>query len=74
MNAPLHLISSDGTATRHPNPEAIARTIVTQDHPRLRFNYRTKFTERWEPRGVGGSPGRPSSPPPARPASRSKLD
>jgi hypothetical protein len=54
VNAPLHLISSDGTATRHPNPEAIARTIVTQDHPRLRFNYRTKFTEIWEPHGSGG--------------------
>jgi hypothetical protein len=54
VNAPLHLISSDGTATRHPNPEAIARTIVTQDRPRLRFNYRTKFTEIWEPHGVGG--------------------
>ncbi len=54
VSAPLHLISSDGTATRHPNPEAIARTIVTQDNPRLRFNYRTKFTEVWEPRGVGG--------------------
>jgi hypothetical protein len=54
VSAPLHLISSDGTATRHPNPEAIARTIVTQDHPRLRFNYRTKFTEVWEPHGVGG--------------------
>ncbi len=54
VSAPLHLISSDGTATRHPNPEAIARTIVTQDRPRLRFNYRTKFTEVWEPHGVGG--------------------
>jgi hypothetical protein len=55
VSAPLHLISSDGTATRHPNPEAIARTIVTQDHPRLRFNYRTKYTELWEPRDVRGA-------------------
>jgi hypothetical protein len=54
VSAPVHLISSDGTSTHHPHPEAIARTIVTQDHPRLRFNYRTEFTERWEPRGVGG--------------------
>lgn len=48
IRAPLHLISTDGTQTRHPNPEAVARTIVTQDDPRLLFNYRTEFTEIWD--------------------------
>ena len=74
VNAPLHLISSDGTATRHPNPEAIARTIVTQDHPRLRFNYRTKFTEAWEPRGVGGFAWEAEFPPVGSKGLTVKLD
>jgi beta-lactamase superfamily II metal-dependent hydrolase len=49
VRSPLHLFSSDGTKTKHPNPEAVARAIVTQDRPELRFNYRTKFNEMWDP-------------------------
>lgn len=44
-----HLISADGTQTRHPNPGAIARVVVTQDAPQFVFNYRTAFTEAWDP-------------------------
>ena len=53
IHAPLHLVSTDGTQTHHPDPEAIARTIVTQDNPQFAFNYRTTFTEAWEPRRGG---------------------
>jgi hypothetical protein len=74
VSAPLHLISSDGTATRHPNPEAIARTIATQEHPRLRFNYRTKFTEVWEPRGVGGFAWEAEFPEPGKTGLTVKVD
>jgi hypothetical protein len=49
VRSPLHLFSSDGTKTKHPNPEAVARAIVTQEKPELRFNYRTKFNEMWDP-------------------------
>jgi hypothetical protein len=48
VSAPTHLVSTDGTQTHHPNAEAIARTIVTQDRPRLQFNYRTEFNEMWD--------------------------
>jgi beta-lactamase superfamily II metal-dependent hydrolase len=48
IRSPLHLFSSDGTKTEHPNQEAVARTIVTQKAPELRFNYRTKFNEMWD--------------------------
>lgn len=33
------LISTDGSTFHHPNPEALARIIVTQDRPELIFNY-----------------------------------
>jgi beta-lactamase superfamily II metal-dependent hydrolase len=49
VQAPIHLVSTDGTQTRHPSPEAIARVIVTQERPRLQFNYRTEHTEMWDP-------------------------
>jgi hypothetical protein len=51
VSAPRHLVSTDGTQTHHPNAEAIARTIVTQDRPLLEFNYRTEFNEMWDPGG-----------------------
>ena len=53
---------------------AIARTIVTQDHPRLRFNYRTKFTEVWEPHGVGGFAWEAEFPPVGSKGLTVKLD
>lgn len=49
VRAPLHLVSTDGTQTRHPSPQAIARAIVTQKRPRLQFNYRTEHNEIWDP-------------------------
>jgi beta-lactamase superfamily II metal-dependent hydrolase len=49
LRAPLHLVSTDGTQTRHPSPEAIARTIVAQQRPSIQFNYRTEHTEMWDP-------------------------
>jgi hypothetical protein len=57
VSAPIHLVSTDGTQTQHPNREAIARTIVTQERPSLRFNYRTRFNEMWD----AGSTARPAA-------------
>ena len=34
----------------HPNPAAVSRIITTRPNVRLEFNYRTKFTTRWESR------------------------
>jgi len=45
----LLLVSTDGTQTHHPHPEAVARAVVTQEHAQLVFNYRTKYTELWDP-------------------------
>ena len=51
IESPVHLISSDGTQTKHPHLEAVARAVVTQQNPRLVFNYRTEFSEMWDPAG-----------------------
>jgi hypothetical protein len=43
-----HLFSSNGTSTKHPHPEAVARTIAgTGQGSTLYFNYSTRFTEPW---------------------------
>lgn len=41
------LFSSNGSKTRHPNEEAVARVLATHDKPELLFNYRTRFNEAW---------------------------
>jgi hypothetical protein len=41
------LFSTDGTQTRHPHPEAIARVLHAHPGATLEFNYRTKYTEPW---------------------------
>jgi hypothetical protein len=41
------LISTDGTQTRHPHPEAIARVLAEHPKSTLWFNYRTQFTSIW---------------------------
>ena len=48
LDCDRHLFSSNGTNTKHPHPEAVARTIVGagQDST-LYFNYTTSFTEPW---------------------------
>jgi Metallo-beta-lactamase superfamily len=51
IESPVHLISTDGTQTHHPHPDAVARAVVTQQRPRLVFNYRTEFNEMWDPGG-----------------------
>jgi beta-lactamase superfamily II metal-dependent hydrolase len=57
LDCGVHLISSDGTQTRHPNREAVARAVVTQPGSRLIFNYRTKYNEMWDqPAAVGRAP------------------
>jgi Metallo-beta-lactamase superfamily len=47
LECPLYLFSTDGTQTRHPHPEAVARVLVTAGAPTLAFNYRTEFNSRW---------------------------
>jgi hypothetical protein len=43
-----HLFSSNGTNTKHPHPEAVARTIVgAAQNSTLYFNYTTRFTDPW---------------------------
>lgn len=52
IEAPLHLISTDGTQTHHPNPEAIARVVASGGAPELIFNYRTQWNEVWDDAGL----------------------
>jgi hypothetical protein len=48
LDTPLYLISTDGTQTHHPNPEAVARVLVSDDRPRtLAFNYLSTYNEVW---------------------------
>ena len=43
-----HLFSSNGTNTKHPHPESVARTIeATGAGATLHFNYSTRFNEAW---------------------------
>jgi hypothetical protein len=45
----LHCFSSNGSRTRHPHPEAIARVLTAGgDGQKLVFNYRTKHNEMWD--------------------------
>jgi hypothetical protein len=48
LDCDRHLFSSNGTNTKHPHPEAVARTISgTGQGSTLYFNYSTRFTEPW---------------------------
>lgn len=48
IDCPLHLFSSDGTQTKHPHPESVARVLATSKRPLdLAFNYLTKYNEPW---------------------------
>jgi hypothetical protein len=43
-----HLFSTNGTQTKHPHPESVARVIdATGPESRLFFNYTTTFNEPW---------------------------
>jgi len=43
------LFSSNGSHTRHPHPESVARVLVTtKPDASLLFNYRTHFNEAWD--------------------------
>ena len=47
IECPRHLISTNGSRTRHPNLESIARALVTSQRPQLHFNYRSDWNEVW---------------------------
>jgi hypothetical protein len=48
LDCSRHLFSSNGTNTKHPHPEAVARTIdVSGPGSTLHFNYSTRFNEAW---------------------------
>lgn len=43
------LFSSDGTQTGHPHPEAVARVLLSLEHPAaLVFNYETELNRAWK--------------------------
>jgi len=49
VDTPLFLFSSNGSRTRHPHPESVARVLVTAEtEPSLLFNYKTRFNEAWD--------------------------
>lgn len=41
IRSPLWLVSTDGAVFGHPDPEALARIVVTQEHPTFVLNYVT---------------------------------
>lgn len=43
ISSPRWLVSTNGAQFGHPDAEALARVIVTQDRPTFWFNYETKF-------------------------------
>ena len=43
-----YLFSTNGTQTKHPHAEGVARTIVQGRKPTLHFNYRSKYTSPWD--------------------------
>ena len=48
LDCSRHLFSSNGTNTKHPHPESVARTIeATSPGSTLHFNYSTRFNEAW---------------------------
>jgi metallo-beta-lactamase superfamily protein len=48
LDCSRHLFSSNGTNTKHPHPEAVARTIdASGAGSTLHFNYSTRFNEAW---------------------------
>lgn len=48
IDCPLHLFSTDGTQTKHPHPEAVARVLCTASQKvSLAFNYQSEFNEVW---------------------------
>jgi beta-lactamase superfamily II metal-dependent hydrolase len=47
-----YLFSTNGTQTKHPHAEGVARTIVQGREPRLFFNYRSKYTSPWDDRAL----------------------
>jgi hypothetical protein len=55
------LISSNGSRHQHPDPEAIARIVLTATRISggldLVFNYRTEFTAPWEDKGLQDAHG-----------------
>lgn len=49
LDCKLHLFSSNGSRTKHPHPEAIARVLTAGgEGQKLVFNYRTKHNEMWD--------------------------
>jgi beta-lactamase superfamily II metal-dependent hydrolase len=49
LESPLWLISTDGSRHRHPDPEAIARIVLTKSAgKKLLFNYATRYNRVWE--------------------------
>jgi hypothetical protein len=51
------LVSTNGDKFGHPDPEAVARVLVTQRAPRLHFNYRSDYNRAWERPELQGAQG-----------------
>jgi beta-lactamase superfamily II metal-dependent hydrolase len=48
LESPLWLVSTSGTRNDHPDPEAIARIVLTPKEKILAFNYRSEFSSEWD--------------------------
>jgi hypothetical protein len=54
LDCKRHLFSSNGSRTRHPHPEGVARTIAAGPGSTLYFNYATTFNEAWADEELAG--------------------
>jgi hypothetical protein len=49
LESPRYLFSTDGSHTKHPHLEGVARTLVAAtEGMELSFNYRSRFNEMWD--------------------------
>lgn len=49
LESSLWLVSTNGSRHRHPDPEAIARIVLSKPAgKKLQFNYATKYNKVWE--------------------------
>lgn len=47
-----YLFSSNGSRTKHPERESVARVLAEASNPRLLFNYDTDYTRIWDDRAL----------------------
>ncbi|MDW9593537.1 hypothetical protein GOA63_15115 [Sinorhizobium meliloti] len=55
LQSPLWLVSSNGSRHGHPDPEAIARIVLTPAAKRLVFNYHSEYSDVWNDELAGSA-------------------